>query len=118
MNGWQNGSDSVAQSIKELYYKALERNSGNIQNTLEQDVKSAFTSQGYRPPVDTGDSRDKSSVTLFANNTTATLMYKIDTDQAKWFVNGWGSNAKYGVRNPMQDSFNSNTTKNTLTKLP
>ena len=99
-------SKSIAEQVQDIYDKQLKvviKNKSSIREAAAKYAKEAYTNFG-RPPIDTGESQKNTNANLEINNAGLTLTTHVDTDYAKYFMDGLGSNAKYGKRNPLKQS--------------
>ncbi len=72
--------------------------------TLSKNSTSAIKKAYYgfsKAPIDTGESQRQSAAILTIGKTIL-VDTKIDTNYAKFFAFGLGSNRKYGERNPLK----------------
>ena len=104
----------IIEMIKKDFKPRVERNKSKVMKEATKGLKQAFSKNSFvRNPIDTGESRKKSyasiisfldKVNLNSNLMTFAKMYTFTpTIQRKFYENGWGSNEKYGLRNPRRE---------------
>ena len=110
-------SDLNKRIITDIINKDLKstvnKNIASAINEADKTLKESFTKNNFvRNPVDTGESMRKSNTSIINLIDKVDLSKKVfdfsmmasftATKQRKFYENGWGSNAKYGLRNPRE----------------
>ena len=106
---WARSTRRISRDIKrKIIQKALSK-SGSIASKGTQNIKKAYK-KFKRAPIDTGDSKSKSKMTVKKAGDNLRIEGSVNTAQASFFIRGLGSNRKYGERDVI--------TKGLLTTVP
>lgn len=109
----------IVQAVEKIFWKKLKAKRQRIENWATKYAQQGFNSPTFsKAPIDTAESQSRTSaaLTIIEELRYASLQYTIDTEQAKYFVEGLGSNRKYGKRDPIMASWQASM-KSKLTEI-
>ena len=98
----------IVQAIESIFWKKLKAKRQEIEILATKYAQQGYYSPTFsKPPIDSSESQSRTSaaLTVIEEMRYANLQYTIDTEQAKYFVEGLGSNRKYGKRDPVMASW-------------